>query len=315
MAEVTTEELSVQIAGLNHKLRIVDGGWLPSTNWLRDNLIVPEFKTKFEEMYQELHKELSSELLESWGLDTIGGAVEKFHEDHEHKWAYFWTAIGGILVPLLVASLAIVFRRLLLEGFRKLQIGLTGKAVVLNENQTRFERLTRDQLRDRENNAGGGIASIPQDANFDNLRTQLQQLNPELLKFNNRAPAFTQAFRKLPSDSKATKAASAIKKIADAITGVDHSQMQPVAEGVNKINNAMRHADPKKVEKVAKATDKLKSAMLGFTPTKIPEGAKLEASARGMDSLTTATGTLRTKFNELRQTVRSLDQELGAAGS
>ncbi|WP_225802501.1 hypothetical protein [Streptomyces sp. NK15101] len=321
MAEVTNEELSIQIAGLGHKLRIVDGGWLPSTNWLREHLIVPDFKTKFEEMYQELHKEKSSELLEAFGLDGLGAAVEKFHEGHEAKVEYLLAAVSGIAVPMIIGGLVIAFRRIILEGFRAVQIALTGKAFVLNENQNGFERLTRDQIREREANAGGGIASIPRDANFDALRGQLEAINPHLREFNTQAGPFKTAFRQMPKASAMVKTADGITRIKNAITGAVPTDITALAKALGKLTGAVKHHDPKKmpdprkIEKlnlamadadpdkitaVAKATGKLASAQRHFDPKKLPKARGLESAARAAERLADAGRDVAQAFNTLK---------------
>ncbi|MFF0556150.1 hypothetical protein [Streptomyces sp. NPDC004266] len=315
MAEVTNEDLSIQVAGLRHYLRKVDGGWLPTTDWMKQQLapinkLVEELKAQQDKVAEEAAKAPWEEWMETVGLGTLAEIIKAGLEGGIlGALGAIGTALAVVVVPILTAALGAWL-------ILKLQTWHAGRNGGFTYGPNQEGTWTRQRLTDiqaQQNGGGNLLDQIPADANFDNLRAQLQQLNPELLKFNNRAPAFIQSFRKLPAEGKATKAANAIQKISDAVAGVDHAQLRPVAEGVNKINNAMRNAEPRKVEKVAKAVGKLKTAMLGFTPTKIPDGPKLEASATGMTNLATASGTLRTKFNELRQSVQSLDQAIGAA--
>ncbi|MFH8623919.1 hypothetical protein ACH4A8_18715 [Streptomyces vietnamensis] len=328
MAEVTNEDLSIQIAALRHHNRVVDGGWLPSTEWLRGKLApldhIADMKSKIEEVHKEIVKNPVTEYWEAAGFDGIAAGIEKLYEGEGLGTALkYWLSTGaGAFAAMVVGGIGVYIAGKLTGIQRSIQEFVSRDGLIRaydeNGNVTRQSRTDVENRERRVANGGTSLADLPSStdtARIGPLREQLEKLNAELLKFNNRAPAFLQSFRKLPTYAKAEKAANGVEKIATAVAGIDHSQMRPVAEGVNKVNNAMRNADPRKITKVAKATDKLKAAMLGFTPTKIPEGTKLEASARGMDSLTAATGTLRTKFNELRQTVQSLDQELGAAGS
>ncbi|MEU6982735.1 hypothetical protein ABZ946_04850 [Streptomyces sp. NPDC046324] len=287
-----------------------------------DAMLPFDFVGRFNEMHQELKKELSTELWEAAGFDTIGAAVEKVHEGNKDAWRYWVAALSSLLVPAILAGIGLVLLTrftAIQQGFQawffNLFKGLTGKQDHIwakNANGDGWGFQPKDEVQKRANPTATAIADIPPDA-IRALREQLEKINPELLKFNNRAPSFIREFRKLPSESKAKKAAEAIKKIADAVTGVDHSRLQPVAEGVNKINNAMRNADPRKVTKVAKATEKLKTAMVGFDATKLPKSTDLGAAATKMSDLAQATGTLRTKMQEFARTVQSLDQVIGAA--
>ncbi|MFE5594533.1 hypothetical protein [Streptomyces sp. NPDC056549] len=330
MPEVTTEELSIQIAGLSHKLRIVDGGWLPSTEWLRAKLapldLLADMKAKIEDVHKEVVKNPVSEYWEAAGFDGIAAGIEKLYEGEGLGTALkYWLSNGaGAFAAVLIGGIGVYMtgkflslRRDLQELISRLPGGTPGMIRGYDENgDVRLQSRQDIEARERRvANGGTSLADLPSSADtarIGPLREQLDKLNKELLRFNNRAPAFLQSFRKLPPEGKATKAANAIKKIADAITGIDHGQMQPVAEGVNKINNAMRNADPRKVTKVARATDKLKAAMVGFDATKIPKSSDLGPAATKMGELATATGTLRTKLREFASTVRDLDSALGA---
>ncbi|MER7946284.1 hypothetical protein ABTY59_02675 [Streptomyces sp. NPDC096079] len=333
MPEVTTGDLSIQIAGLNHKLRIVDGGWLPSTEWLKGKLapldLLADMKAKIEDVHKEVVKNPVSEYWEAAGFDGIAAGIEKLYEGEGLGTALkYWLSNGaGAFAAVLIGGIGVYMagrfvslRRDLQELISRLPGATPGMIRGYDENgDVRLQSRRDIEARERRvANGGTSLADLPSSpdiARVGPLREQLEKLNVEVLKFNSRAPAFFQSFRKLPTEAKAEKAAKAVKSIADAITGIDHSQMQPVAEGVNKINNAMRNADPKKVDKVAKATDKLKNAMLGFNPAKIPEASKLQGVDTELSNIATAAGTLRTKFNELRQSVQSLDQQIGATGA
>lgn len=265
------------------------------------------------DIHEEATKKPLTEWLEAAGLDGVAAGVEKIYEGKNFGvvWPYFASAFVGLAIPaigLLLAAQSINIVRNVTEK-------LFGWVVANNENGG-WSRQNRQDVERRERrvfNGGTSLADLPPDANFDGLRNQLQQLNPELLKFNNRAPSFIREFRKLPTESKATKAAEGVKRIAEAISGVNHAEMRPVAEGVNKINNSMRNADPRKVEKVAKAVGKLKTSMVGFDATKLPKASDLQGTDTQMNNLATATGNLRTKLREFASTVRDLDQLIGTA--
>ncbi|MFC9591728.1 hypothetical protein ACFTUC_18300 [Streptomyces sp. NPDC056944] len=315
MAEVTNEELSIQVAGLRHYLRKVDGGWLPTTDWLKQQLapinkVVEDLKAQQDKAAEEAAKAPWEEWMETVGLGTLAEIIKSSLEGGiVGALGAIGTALAVIIVPVLLATLG----AFIVSKIQTWHAGRNGGFTYAPDQEGVLRRQRLTDIQAQQNGGGGSLLDqIPADANFDNLRAQLQLLNPELLKFNNRAPSFIQSFRKLPPEGKATKAANAIKKIADAITGIDHGQMQPVAEGVNKINNAMRNADPRKVTKVARATDKLKAAMVGFDATKIPKSSDLGPAATKMGELATATGTLRTKLREFASTVRDLDSALGA---
>ncbi|MFI1715441.1 hypothetical protein ACIGW4_11905 [Streptomyces sp. NPDC053513] len=251
-----------------------------------DAMLPFAFVSRFAEMYEELHKELSSELLESWGLDTLGGAVEKFHENHEAKWAYFWTAIGGLLVPLLAASLVIVLRKAILDGFRKLQaLVFSGQAYALNEDQTRIQRQPLQNIRDREAQGAAVVLTDPPDpARLNDLKQALGQINRRIINFN-------KAVGKM-------KSAAALKRLAG---------------GVEAVTKATDAANPTEIEKLADAIGKIGDAQDKFNPRDLPKPRTLQATADAAKDLATATGTLRTKLNEFAASVRTLDDVIGTA--
>ncbi|MFJ2936096.1 hypothetical protein ACIO8G_25495 [Streptomyces sp. NPDC087219] len=290
---------------------------LITEEWFKTQFNAEYFK-KIEEMHQELVKAKKSEWMEAMGLEGFASAVEKFHEDSVWWPAYALSAFIGLAVPAFLLALALNFKNLQ----RTIQGGIfnfLGRKWPQLRNQILAQRdggliprrQDRDDVRRNEEASAGGMAAIPRNANFDNLRAQLERLNPELLTFNNRAPDFISGMRKLPSASKAGKAAEAIKKIADAITGVDHRSMPLVASGMGKINGAVRNADPKKTTKFADAIGKLKIAMTGLDVDKVPKAGTLGQAAEKAALLAENTGTLAAKMRDFARTVRDINAELG----
>lgn len=290
-----------------------------------ENMLPFSFAERFKSMYEELQKEPWTEYLEAMGLDGLAAAWEKYQEsrtDETIQWRnWLYAALGGMILALVVPVIALLVASKFTDLHRSLQalIFRRNRILALNENgQVRLQNRTDVENRERRvANGGTSLADLVADpanaARTAALREQLEKINPELLKFNNRAPTFIQQFRKLPSESKATKAAQGVEKVSKAIADVNHANMRPVAEGVNKINNAMRNADHRKIAKVATALGKLKDAMDGFEPTRLPKSSDLGPAATKMGELATETGKLRTKFEELRGTITSLDQVIGAA--
>ncbi|MCY0941560.1 hypothetical protein [Streptomyces antarcticus] len=226
-----------------------------------DDLLPFDFVKRFAEMYEELQKEPLSEFFEAGGLDGIGAAVEKWYEGHEAKWEYTLYAALGLIVPLAIGGAVIWLKRAVLEAVRDAQFAATGRAATLNPDTNRWERQTRDQITTREQAAGGGMASIPRDADFGPLRAQLEALNPRLAAFNRYAPDFISNFKKLPSESRAIKAGEGVKAVSGAITGINHQAMVSVARGMSKITGAVNNSNPKKTRDYAGAIGKLASAI------------------------------------------------------
>lgn len=307
-----------------------------------DAMLPFDFIPRFAEMYEELQKEKSSELFEAFGLDGVGAAVEKYHEGHEARLQYALAAAFGIFVPLAIGALVIVFRRLILEQYRNLQLWATGrkdpsnpdskrsdtgKAYVLKENMRGFERLTKAQIAEREQAAGGGMASIPRNADFGPLREQLTALNPHLETFNKHAPDFVSNFKKLPSESRATKAGKGVKAVAEAIAPVNPQSMVLVARGMGKITGAVKNSDPKKTRQYADAIGKIATAVGRVNDEKVKETAtaigKLKDSFRNFSpttvretasatrTLSSQTRTLTDRFAELKSEARQLSGVIG----
>ncbi|MEV6326395.1 hypothetical protein [Streptomyces sp. NPDC051909] len=297
-----------------------------------DAMLPFDFVNRFNEMHKELVKNPVTEYLEAGGFDGIAAGVEKLYEGESLMTAlkYWGSNFVGVLAAAVLGVVGIYLAGRFSDIQRTLQqlVNIRDRhlprdqrrILAFNENgdvrpQNRLDVEARER---RVANGGTSLADLPSSpdiARVGPLREQLEKLNAELLTFNNRAPSFFSSFRKLPSERAAKKAGEGIKRVAEALTGVDHTNMAPIAKGIQKIKDAMAGLKPREVEKVAKATGKLNTAMDGFDPKNLPKANKIDGLATKMGELATATGTLRTKFQELRGTVQSLDQELGTPSS
>ncbi|WP_128980723.1 hypothetical protein [Streptomyces roseicoloratus] len=297
---------------------------------LTERHLPTSFITKIDDMHKEIVKNPVTEYFEAGGFDGIAAGVEKLYEGEGIVTAlkYWGSNFAGVLAAAVLGVVGIYLagrfsgiQRSLqqLLNWRQRDLPRAQRSILaLDENGDARSQSRRDvEARERRvANGGTSLADlVGNDTNVAQtqaLREQLALMNPELLKFNNRAPSFLQSFRKLPTEAKATQAANGVKKVAEAATGINHGQLLQVADGVNKINNAMRNADHRKIGKVAKAVGKLKDAMQGFDPKDLPKSSDLGPAATKMGELADATETLRTKFRELSGTIQSLDQALGA---
>ncbi|MET9950344.1 hypothetical protein ABZ135_02185 [Streptomyces sp. NPDC006339] len=221
-----------------------------------DAMLPFNFVKRFAEMYEELQKEQSSELLEAFGLDGVGAAVEKFHEDHENRWNYFWSALSGIVVPLIIGGLVIVFRRLILDGFRWLQSKMfKGDVYALNETQTRIQRQPLQNVKDRELQGAAVVLTDPPDA------ARLNELKQALGDINRRIINFNKAVTKFPSPRTMAKTAEGVSKINDAITASNAEKIDKVAQAINSFDPT-KVPDARKLDKLNKAVDKSKPATI-----------------------------------------------------
>ncbi|MET9345482.1 hypothetical protein [Streptomyces termitum] len=315
MTEATDQDVSKKISSLREYLEKADESTLTTTGWMNKQLapvnkLIEELKEEQKKVAEEVTKAPWEEAMEQVGLGGFAEIIKKGLEDGLMASAKtIGLALLGLLVPVLLGSLG----AFLVQKAQRWHSDRTGSTFGLDPSGV-IRRQTFEEIQAQQNGGGGNLLDqLPANADFDHLRGQLAALNPELLKFNNRAPSFLQSFRRLPREGAATKAANGVRKIAEAVAGVNHAEMRPVADGVNRINNVMRNADARKVGKVAQATDRLRRAMTGFEPSRIPSGPTLQASADAMGNLARESGTLRSRFQELSRSVRSLDDAIGAA--
>ncbi|MBB4983655.1 hypothetical protein [Streptomyces nymphaeiformis] len=322
MAEVTNEELSIQIAGLGHKLRIVDGGWLPSTEWLRGKLapldLLADMKSKIEDIHKEVVKAKKVEILEQLGMDHLAAAYKKLTEE---GWSaardYFIAAVASTVVPLIGGALVLILSAWALKASRGIQERIfRGFVLARTESGLGIWPQRRTDVEAREANTGGVLntAHIPDAATLDALKLALADLNPKITAFNT-------AIRKVPRAGSLTKTADGITRVKTAVTGLDTDKITALAKALGKLTGAVKHHDPKKVpdpgkidklnaamaganpaaiREMATATGKLASAQRHFDPKKLPKARGLESAARAANKLADAGRDVAQAFNNLK---------------
>ncbi|MFJ5873776.1 hypothetical protein ACIQD1_03500 [Streptomyces sp. NPDC093088] len=258
-------------------------------------------KTQIDEMHKEIVKNPVTEYWEAAGFDGIAAGIEKLYEGEGLGTALnYWLSNGaGAFAAIVIGGLAVYLSGKLTNIQRWIQELVSRDGLIrgydANGNVTRQTRQTVEDRERRVANGGTGVADLLSDpahaGRARRLREQLAPLNKAVDKFDRLAPAFLQLFGRLPNESKATKAANAVRTISGAVNAVNRVALREVTEGLEKLNLAMD----------------------GFQPSKLPKEPELAGQARAMNSLANETGTLRQKFIELRGTVQSLDQELGGA--
>ncbi|MEU3482462.1 hypothetical protein ACI2LO_12515 [Streptomyces sp. NPDC033754] len=317
MADVTTEDLSIQIAGLRHYLSKIDHAPLPTTEWMKQQLapvnkLIEELKAQQDKVAEEVVKPTWEQVMEKLGLGPVAEIIKKGIEGGIGAALVAGiVALGGVIVPLLMIALGafVVFQLQKWHAGRN----ANNETVGMRPDGS-FGRRNFDDIRNERNGvAGGGIADLPANANFDALRNQLTLLNPHLETFNKHAPDFVTNFKKLPSEGKATKAAKGVKAVAEAVEGVNHQAMPLVASGMGKINGAVKNSDPKKTVRFADGIGKLKLAMTGLEVDKVPKAGTLGQAADAAHRLAEKTGTLAQKMRDFAREVNTINQELGGA--
>ncbi|MET9541226.1 hypothetical protein ABZY16_27615 [Streptomyces sp. NPDC006553] len=264
--------------------------------------------SKIKDIHTEATKNQWTEFMEATPI--VGGfaaALEKWFESKEEGAKVAWqnwlfAALAGALMIALLPAI----RGLIVNGWRFAQTKRRGDDSAARDQRRIWTknadggwgRETLGAVKQREQrvwNGGTSLADLVSDpanaARAEALRKKLVPLNRAVDRFNKLAPTFQDLFGKLPSEAKATKAASGVKKISDAVNLVNTTKLKAVAEGFEKLNLALND----------------------FQPTKIPKETDIAGTASAMNNLAKETGTLRTKFEELRGTIRSLDQQIGAA--
>ncbi|CAM5418526.1 hypothetical protein STANM337S_02329 [Streptomyces tanashiensis] len=318
MAEVTNADLQTKITDLRTYVTKVDQATLPTTDWIQKQLapvnkMVEDLKAQQDKVADEVIKKPWEELMEMLGFDNLAKGIKKFMEDgFSAAWPTLLSGLMALLVPILTLALGAIA----LTVFRKLMAKFMGGDVItMNGPNGPFSRENLQTVQRRETrvaNGGVGLGDLDPDANFDGLRGQLALLIPQMDAFNEKAPAFLRDFAKLPKETVAQKAASGVKKVADAIKEVDHQRMPLVSSGMGKITGAVRNSDPKKTKKFADAIGRLKLAMDGLEVDKVPKAGTLGQAADNAKRLADNTGTLALKMREFASTVRSINDELGS---
>ncbi|MEU3396205.1 hypothetical protein [Streptomyces filamentosus] len=253
---------------------------------------------QLKQAHEEVVKTPWQEIMELLGFDKLYKGFEEILKGG------FAAAVPALLLGLtqvLLPLIAIVVGAAALAGSRWLMTKLlNGDVITMNGPRGPFARENAQVVQQREAriaNGGTSLADLVSDpANADRarrLREQLVPLNKAVDRFDRLAPTFLESFAKLPGERKATKAATAVGKISDAVNAVNRVALKEVVEGYEKLNKAIDD----------------------HQPTKIPKETELAGVARKMNDLATETQTLRDKFNGLRGTIRTLDDVIaGAAG-
>ncbi|BAU85419.1 hypothetical protein SLA_4535 [Streptomyces laurentii] len=313
--EATLNSLSAQVSQTNS-----------TVNEIKSKL-EGDISSKIADIHKEATKAPVTEWLEAAGLGGVAAGVEKIKEGEGFKVfaPYFASALSGLLIPaigLLMLANFRNFQRLLQGGILNGVSRITGgrfarnQILAMNDNGT-FPRLQdRDQVRTREESAGGlgSLANPPAASTLQPLRDALADLNPKIGEFNREV-------RELPNARSLAKTADSIERIKAAVTGVDASKITQTASALNqfdpgkipdprkldKVNKAMNQADPNKMQQVAKAGGKLVGAQRHLDPERwrqLPKAATLSSAAKSAERLAKAGGQVAQAFNSLKNAAR-----------
>ncbi|MFD4372508.1 hypothetical protein [Streptomyces sp. NPDC058486] len=264
---------------------------------LTERHLPTEFITKIDDMHKELVKHPVTEWLEAAGLGGFAAGFEKIKENTDWKTyvPYFVAAVIGFVLPvlgLLLATKFTDFQRWVQQLFSR-----GGRILAFDENgQVRLQDRTVVEQRERRiANGGTSVADLVGDpANAQQAETlakALEKLNPQVERFEAKAPSFLNSFKRLPNKAKADKAVIVLGLVGDAIKKVNARKLEKIAEGLEKLNKELDQ----------------------FQPTKLPTDTQLGNTADAMGNLAREAGTLREKFEGLQGSIRSLDQQIGQA--
>ncbi|WP_055601282.1 hypothetical protein [Streptomyces aureus] len=312
---VTDERISTQISDLKQYLTKVDQGLLPTTDWMTQQLapvnkLIEDLKAQQEKVAEEVVKAPWEQVMEQLGLGAVAEMIKKFNEEGlVAGLGATLVALGSVIVPILLVALS----AFLVFQLQKWHAGRNNDQTIGQRPDGSWGRRSFTDIQNERNGvAPGGMADIPADANFDELRSQLERLNPHLAKFNLHAPSFVTNFRKMPTKGAEAKA-DVVVKIAEAVKDVDHQVMASVASGMGKINGAVKNANPRKTGKFAEAIGKLKLAMKDLDVDKVPKMATFQNAANAAKDLAQHTGTLSGRMGDFAQAVRELDRAMNGA--
>ncbi|MFI6419975.1 hypothetical protein ACIBG6_21565 [Streptomyces sp. NPDC050842] len=312
----TIPELSENLRDHHQYLSKIDGDPLPTTGWIKQQLapvnkLVADLKAQQDKVAEEVVKPTWEQTLEKLGLGPVAEIIKKGIEGGIGAAIVAGiVGLGGIIVPLLMIALGafLVFKLQKWHASRN----ANNETVGMRPDGS-FGRRNFTDIQNERNGVAGGMADLPANANFDGLRDQLTQLNPHLETFNKHAPDFVTHFKKLPTESKATKAAKGVKAVAEAVAGVNHQAMPLVSSGMGKITGAVRNSDPKKTADFAKAIGQVKSAMDGLDVDKVPKVATFQNAANAAKELAQHAGTLSGRMRDFATAVRDLNREMNPA--
>ncbi|MGW6537550.1 hypothetical protein ACWGBV_26185 [Streptomyces sp. NPDC055051] len=301
---------------------------------LTERHLPAQFITKIDDMHKELVKHPVTEWLEAAGLDGIAAGFEKIQENTDWKTylPYFVSAVVGSVIAIAAPLFALMFVSKLQIFQRGLQTRLfdwlaakfptrlghlSTRTVALNDQMTGPGLVDRTHLNNREAMAAGGLGALPPNANFNDLREQLRQINPHLTTFNGQAPDFVSNLGKMPKPGAVKKIAEAVRKLKEAMTGVDSDKIGQVADAVkkfdpdkfpdprklDKLNKAVDKAKPETMRAIAKAVGKLVGAQQHLEPQRwqdLPKAQTLSSAAKSAERLAKAGHQVADAFDALK---------------
>lgn len=298
---------------------------------------------QIKEIHTEATKNPWTEFLEATPLGAFAPALEKWFESKEDKEVQWWqwllaALVGGLMLVLLPAiKSGFINLSRYVQTYRRGQDNSpearSARPILSKNADGGWSRQIRGDVEAREKRqweGASGIADIPANARFDELRNQLDRLNPHLQRFNNRAPVFSSELGKLPKARVVNKIADAIVKVNGAVTaavptkmGAVASKILALAEAVEKfneqdpgakklgqINKVAGKSNPTRIEELARATGKLAGAQRHFDPDKLPNAGNLRTAARAANELAEAGGNVTQAFNNFKIAVQRAEGTL-----
>ncbi|MEU3606307.1 hypothetical protein AB0E83_12750 [Streptomyces sp. NPDC035033] len=260
-------------------------------------------KEKVDEMHKEIVKNPVTEYWEAAGFGGIAAGIEKLYEGEGIGTAInYWLSNGaGALAAIVIGGVALYISGKLTNIQRSIQEFFSRDGLIRGYDANGdVTRQTRRAIEDRERRVANGgtsladLVSNPANAQqAETLARALEKLNPQVERFDAKAPSFLNSFQRLPNQSKADKAATVLGTVGEAIKKVNTAKLKKIADGLEKLN---RELDT-------------------FQPTKLPTDTQLGNTAQAMSNLVTQTESLREKFQGLRGSISSLDDVIAGSGA
>ncbi|MEU7070956.1 hypothetical protein AB0B30_21585 [Streptomyces narbonensis] len=314
------DETAQKVSSALKKHLIGEPPQITTENFIRE--FFADALSKIKDIHIEVVKHKKTEMLEMLGLDKIAAVHEKYQEakldDKVAWWDWLTAGLLGIIPLIVIPALALFFKGKIIDWFRNRQAGGDeNKPIWTSDGNGGLHKESLKSINAREArqfNGGTSLADIVQDeTNAEkarNLTKELQPLNGELLKFNNRAPDFLRQFGSLPTPAKAKKAADVLQKISDAIGRINLTAFTTVANGIARIVDQTGKANPQHVIAVADAIGKLVLAAKDLKPEMIPKARPLQDAANAAKDLAQHTTTLTGNMRGFAQAVQALNREM-----
>ncbi|MFB7280993.1 hypothetical protein ACFCZV_28250 [Streptomyces hydrogenans] len=263
--------------------------------------IEKHFKEALDQLkaaHEEVVKSPWQEIMELLGFDKVYKGIE---EIFKNGLVAALPALALGLTQALLPLIAIVVGAAALAAARALmKWRLNGDVITMRGPNGPFSRENATVVEQRERriaNGGTSIADLVSDpANAQQAETlarALEKLNPQVERFEAKAPSFLNSFKRLPNQNKADKAVTVLDTVGEAIKKVNAVKLRKIAEGLEKLNDELGR----------------------FQPTKLPTDIQLGNTAQAMNNLANETGTLRDKFRDLRTIIGGLDDVIAGAGA